>query len=167
MMQNSFYFCARNVVMNKLTKNPARKTTIVAKVESKDYANGAPKDGLVLCRTNSGVEVRGKLIKLNRFVVAFEIYDPGTVLRLSETLTDFKIFLDDKEVYSGRGVISNLVQTAALIVCEVKLGEPGVHVGINMPFNGNVSFMDAYHTFFGKWQNQAKVLRQYANHEAR
>jgi extracellular factor (EF) 3-hydroxypalmitic acid methyl ester biosynthesis protein len=147
--------------MNKLTKNLAKKAPVAANIESKDFGNGALKDGLVLCRTGTGVELRGKLIKLNRLVIAFEIYDPGAVLRLSETLGDLKIFIDDKEVYSGRGVISNLLQTAALIACEVKLDEPGVYVGINMPSNGNISFLDAYKTFFGKWQNQAKILPEF------
>ncbi len=147
--------------MNKLTKNPETKTPAATNVESKDFGSGALKDGLVICQTSLGVELRGKLIKLNRLVVAFEIYDPSAVLRLSETLSDLKIFLDDKQVYSGRGVISNLLQTAALIVCEVKLDEPGVYVGINMPFNGNISFLDAYKTFFGKWQSQAKVLPEF------
>ncbi|HTX20554.1 MAG TPA: CheR family methyltransferase [Candidatus Aquilonibacter sp.] len=144
--------------MNKLTKNGESKTSAGVHGEA---GNGGFEDGLVLCKTRAGIELHGKLIKLTRLVIAFEIYDPGVALRLSEILDDFKIFLDDREAYSGRAVVSNVVQTAALTVCEVKLDEPGVYVGINMPFNGNISFLDAYHTFFGKWQNQARVLPEF------
>ncbi len=144
--------------MNNLTNSPARKRPANSSAVSADSAQEALKDGLVLAQTSLGLELRGKLVRLSRLAVAFEIYDPAAVLRLSETLSDFKIFLDDKKVYFGRGVVSNLFHTSALIVCEVRLDEPGVYVGINMPDNGNVSFLDAYLAFFGKWQNQVKLL---------
>jgi extracellular factor (EF) 3-hydroxypalmitic acid methyl ester biosynthesis protein len=138
--------------MNQLTVNPARKKPAA------EPAKASLEDGLVSGQTSLGLAVRGKLIKLNRLAVAFEVYDPAAVLRLSETLDDLKIFLDDRQVYAGRGVICNLFHTAALIVCEVKLDEPGVYVGVNLPNNGSISFLDAYQAFFGKWQNQTIVL---------
>ncbi|HUB87911.1 MAG TPA: class I SAM-dependent methyltransferase [Verrucomicrobiae bacterium] len=144
--------------MNKSTKNGEAKSSNGA---STGPVNGGFQNGSVLCKTRSGVELRGKLIKLTRLVIAFEIYDPGAAVRLSEILDDFKIFLDDREAYSGKAVVSNVVQTAALTVCEVKLDEPGVYVGINMPFNGNISFLDAYQAFFGRWQNQMKLLPEF------
>ena len=147
--------------MNKPTKNGESKTSAGVHNDVKDAGNGRFGNGLVLCKTRAGVKLHGKLIKLTRLAVAFEIYDPGVALRLSEILDDFTIFLDDQQAYSGRAVVSNIVQTATLTMCEAELDEPGVYVGINMPFNGNISFLDAYHSFFGKWQNQMKVLPEF------
>ena len=98
---------------------------------------------------------------MTRTVVAFEVYGPSVALMLSETLSDFRVVLNEKEAYFGRAVVHGLVETASLVICEVKLDEPGVYVGINMPFNGNISYKDAYRIFFRQWQNQTKIIPEF------
>jgi len=129
--------------------------------ESSDLQNREFKDGLVLCRSNAGASLRGKIIRLGRLSISFEVCETETGLRLSEVLKEFKIFLDNKETYSGRAVLTNILQTTVLTVCEVKLDEPGVYIGINMPFNGNVSFLDAYEKCMGRWRQQFKLLPEF------
>ena len=53
--------------------------------------NGEIKDSLVVCQSNQGGEIRGSLLRMTRFSVAFEVYSPASVLRLSEVLSEFRI----------------------------------------------------------------------------
>lgn len=57
--------------------------------------NGEWKECLVVCKTGQGVELRGSLLRLTRFSVAFELYNPHAVLRTSEVLSDFRILAND------------------------------------------------------------------------
>jgi extracellular factor (EF) 3-hydroxypalmitic acid methyl ester biosynthesis protein len=85
--------------------------------------NSAPKQSVVLCRTNQGIEISAGVLRLTRHLVVFEIINPVVVLQLSEVLGDFKILLDDRAVYSGRAVITSLVHTGTRLICEATLDE--------------------------------------------
>lgn len=79
----------------------------------------------VVCRTSQGAEVRGTLHRLTRFSAVFEVYNPYSILQLSEVLTDFRVFMNDRVVYSARAVIANLVNTGIIVICEASLTEEG------------------------------------------
>jgi len=51
----------------------------------------------------------------------FEVYNPFSILQLSEVLNDFRIVLGERTLYAGRGVVSSLVNTGIMLVCEVTL----------------------------------------------
>ena len=53
--------------------------------------NGAVKDSVVTGQNSQGVEVRGSLLRVTRYLAVFEVYNPSLVLRASEVLGDFKI----------------------------------------------------------------------------
>jgi len=89
---------------------------------SKD-GNGSLKSSIVVCRTSSGVELRGTPIRLNRLNVVFEIYAANPFLRVSEVLGDFKIVFYDRTIYSGQGVVRNIIDTGQIVVCEATLQE--------------------------------------------
>ena len=95
---------------------------------------GAPNDavasGLVTFETSQGVELRGTLHRLTRHKAVFECYSPEPVLRLSEVLTQFTLFLYDRPMYSGKAVISNLIQSGPCTVCETALEEAWVDTGL-------------------------------------
>src|ERR1017187_1258197 len=84
------------------------------------------KDTLVTCQTSQGVEIHAALLRLTRYLAVFEIYGLDLVLRMSEVLSEFRIIINDQAVYSGQAVVSSLVNTGAVVVCEVKLDEAGL-----------------------------------------
>jgi extracellular factor (EF) 3-hydroxypalmitic acid methyl ester biosynthesis protein len=108
-----------------------------------------------------GFEMRGTILRLERFQVIFEIYEVNVALRISEVLNELKVFIDGDLAYSGRAVVTNLMSTGAVSACEVKLDDPGVQPVVSTQVNGYKSFREAYHTFFGRWQNQVKVLPEF------
>ena len=57
------------------------------------------RETIILCRNSQGLEVRATPLRLTRYVVVFEIYNPYSILQLSEVLGDFRIIMnEDKEV---------------------------------------------------------------------
>ena len=85
--------------------------------ENKIVSPGAAKrDILIVCRNSQGVEVRATPLRLTRYSVVFEVYNPYSILQLSEVLSEFQIIMNDRRVYCGRAVVRNLVNTGIILV---------------------------------------------------
>src|ERR671926_1402040 len=93
------------------------------------------RDSIIVCRTSQGYEVRATPLRITRHVAAFEVYNPYSILQLSEVLNDFQIIVNERLIYSGRAVVSNLVNTGILIVCEATLDEAWLDVDLFSPIN--------------------------------
>jgi extracellular factor (EF) 3-hydroxypalmitic acid methyl ester biosynthesis protein len=88
------------------------------------------KDTFIICRNSQGVEIRATSLRLTRYLVVFEVYNPYSIIQLSEVLMDFKIFMNEKMTYSGRAVVSNLVNTGTILICEASLEDGWLDVDI-------------------------------------
>lgn len=80
-------------------------------------------DSLILCENSQGTSMRGSLLRLTRYVATFEVYNPYSILQLSEILANFKIIISGKTAYSGRATVSSLVNTGLVLVCEASLDD--------------------------------------------
>lgn len=81
-------------------------------------------DSLVLFQNSQGIEGRGTLIHLTRNLVVFEVYNPYSIVQLSEVLQDFRILRGESTVYTGRAVVSNLVPTGLMVIVSASLLSP-------------------------------------------
>jgi len=79
--------------------------------------------GLVFCRNSQGAEIKGTLHRITRHLAVFEIYNPYSVIQLSEVLTEFRVVVNERVLYSGRAVITNLVNTGIMLILEASLDE--------------------------------------------
>jgi extracellular factor (EF) 3-hydroxypalmitic acid methyl ester biosynthesis protein len=86
-------------------------------------ATESENDSLILCENSQGTSMRASLLRLTRYVATFEVYNPYSILQLSEVLANFKIFISGKTAYSGRATVSSLVNTGLVLVCEASLDE--------------------------------------------
>ncbi|QIF01569.1 class I SAM-dependent methyltransferase [Roseimicrobium sp. ORNL1] len=87
--------------------------------------SGGERLSLIICRNSQGAEVRGTLHRLTRYLAVFEVYNPYSIVQLSEVLNDFRILMNERVVYSGRAVIANLVNTGIMLICEASLADEG------------------------------------------
>src|ERR1700761_7881062 len=87
--------------------------------------NGEQKSALIVGQTSQGTEIHATIVRMTRLSVVFEIYNPALVLRTSEVISDFKIVVRDRSVYSGRAVVRSLVNAGLTVICEVTLAETG------------------------------------------
>ena len=93
-------------------------------------------DSFITCRNSQALEIRATLLRLTRDSAVFEVYNPYSIIQLSEVLNDFRIIMKERIVYSGRAIVRNLVNTGMMAVCEVTLNESWLDVGIFSPIRG-------------------------------
>lgn len=122
------------------------------------------KDTFIVCRNSQGNEFRATLLRLTRYTVVFEVYNPYSILQLSEVLTDFRMIMNDRMVYSGRAVVSNLVNTGILLVCECTLEEDWLDVDMFTSIHQKHKLQNEFSDFLKEWEkihqvnNELKVV---------
>ncbi len=120
----------------------------------------AIKEITVVGRTASGMDIRAAVTRVARHFVVFEIYAANCLLRTSEVLEEFKIVSNNEAIYSGRGVVSNLVNMGAVILCEVALKDGWIDVRSVLPGEGN-QLRAEFDEFVRHWQKNYKVLPEF------
>ncbi|EAR21161.1 class I SAM-dependent methyltransferase [Nitrococcus mobilis] len=76
---------------------------------------------LIVFRNSQGLQARGSLLKLSRTTLIFEVYNPYSIVQLSEVLEDMEIRSGERIVYSGRAVVTNLVNTGLMLIISARL----------------------------------------------
>ena len=84
--------------------------------------NSTPSNNSVQCENSQGHELIASILRVHRYTVSFEIYNPFCSLQLSEVLRNFCIQMNGQLVYVGEAVVSSIVNTGAVLVCEATLG---------------------------------------------
>lgn len=118
------------------------------------------KESFVVCRDSSGAETRGTLVRLTRDLAVFEIYSPTVVLRMSEVLAEFKITFQDRLIYSGRAVVSSLVNSGTGLVCEASLDEGWLELSAVLP-GGKNPLPAQFGEFLKSWQHNYRVRPEF------
>jgi len=78
-------------------------------------------ESLLVFRNSQGRESRGTLMNVTRHVVVFEVYNPYSIVQLSEVLHDLRIHRGERIIYQGRAVVSNLVNTGLMLIVSATL----------------------------------------------
>ncbi|MBK9137890.1 MAG: class I SAM-dependent methyltransferase [Verrucomicrobia bacterium] len=98
-----------------------------------DQTMARNRDVLLTCRNSQGMGIRSTPVRLTRFDVVFEVYNPFSILQLSEVLNDFRITIGERLVYSGRATVSNLVNAGIMLLCEATLNDAWLDVDLFSP----------------------------------
>ncbi len=109
------------------------------------------KDTTILCRNSQGTEFRATLLRLTRYTLVCEVYNPYSILQLSEVLTDFKIIMNDQMVYSGKAIVSNLVNTGILLICECTLEDQWLDVDLFTSIYQKDKLQNEFSDFLKEW----------------
>ena len=84
----------------------------------------------ISCSNSQGVDLVANVLKLQRYSVVFEVYNPYSIIQASEVLRDFRIFVDQRVIYAGKATVSNLVNTGIFLICEVMLEDAWIDVDV-------------------------------------
>src|SRR5688500_17236729 len=115
------------------------------------------KDSFILARNSQGLEVRAGVLRLTRYLVVFEVYNPYSILQLSEVLSDFKIVINDRIMYSGRAVISNAVNTGLMLVCEATLDDSWLDVDLFSSVSTPNRLREEFAEFIKEWHKIDRI----------
>jgi len=133
----------------------------IAQSESAPGSSGV-KESLVTFQTAEGVGLRGVPARVTRHTAVFELYNPGVPPRFSEVLSEFKIVLQGRTMYSGRAVVCNVMNVGPKVVCEVTLNEAywtDVDLGLLSQPDGRLA--EEFKQFLGEWQKLYRVLPEF------
>ncbi len=86
----------------------------------------APFQSLVTFKNSQGDTARGTLLTIERGTVVFEVYNPYSIVQLSEVLKDLTIRRGENAVYQGHAVVSNLVNTGLILIVSANFIDPWV-----------------------------------------
>lgn len=78
-------------------------------------------DSLVSFTNTSGVPGRGTLVHISRSVAVFEVYNPFSLIQLSEVLQEVLVMRGERVIYRGRGVVTSIVATGLMVIASVTL----------------------------------------------
>ncbi|HQT26106.1 MAG TPA: class I SAM-dependent methyltransferase [Burkholderiales bacterium] len=78
-------------------------------------------DPLVSFRNSEGEAVRGTIVNLQRKSLVMEVYNPYSIVQVSEVLADFTVRFGTTVAYQGKAVVISLVNTGLTAVVSVTL----------------------------------------------
>ncbi len=111
----------------------------------------------VACKNSQGQQIAANVLRLRRYSATFEVYNPFSLLQLSEVLKGFQIRLNDRVIYSGDAIVSNLVNTGILLICEVTLNDAWLDIDFLSDREGSLSLGDQFSNFLGEWRSANTV----------
>jgi len=112
---------------------------------------------VIKCRNSQGMEVQANLLRLTRYSVVFEVYNPYSILQLSEVLSDFRILANRRLIYRGKAVVSNLLNTGLVLVCEASLEDGWQEVDFLSGVTGEADLGSQFAGFMSEWKAANKV----------
>lgn len=115
----------------------------------------------ISCRNSQGAEIRATPVRLTRFSVVFEVYNPFSILQLSEVLSEFRITIGERCVFAGRAVVSNLVNTGIMVLCEATLDESWLDVDLFSPIAQPQRLQAEFDAFMGEWRKNRAVAPEF------
>jgi extracellular factor (EF) 3-hydroxypalmitic acid methyl ester biosynthesis protein len=98
------------------------------------------------------MEVQANLLRLTRYSVVFEVYNPYSILQLSEVLSDFRILANRRLIYRGKAVVSNLLNTGLVLVCEANLEDGWQEVDFLSGVSGEADLGTQFASFMSEWK---------------
>lgn len=78
-------------------------------------------DPVVTFLNSQGQSVRGTIMNLQRKSLVMEVYNPYSIVQVSEVLSDLTVRQSTRSAYSGKAVITNIVNTGLTAIVSVTL----------------------------------------------
>jgi extracellular factor (EF) 3-hydroxypalmitic acid methyl ester biosynthesis protein len=119
------------------------------------------KESFVVCRNSQGSSVRATVLRMTRHTITFEVYNPYSILQNSEVLSDFKIFIGERLVYHGKAVVSGIVNTGLLLICEVGLSSSWLDIDVYSSLHQNKSLRSEFEQFLREWEKVHTVVADF------
>jgi extracellular factor (EF) 3-hydroxypalmitic acid methyl ester biosynthesis protein len=118
-----------------------------------------PFDHVVTFRNSQGEGARGTLTSLQRRSLVMEIYNPYSIVQVSEVLSELTIRSGDRIIYKGKAVVVSLLNTGLMAVVSVALIDEWSDLNA---IRGNVNQVrDEAARFVADWESRFKIRQSY------
>ena len=118
-----------------------------------------PIDPVISFLNSQHEAVRGTLTNVQRRSLVMEIYNPYSIVQVSEVLNDLTIRSGERSIYKGKAVVTSLLNTGLMAVVSVVLVDEWSD--LNM-VRGNMSLVaDEARRFVEDWESRFRIARSY------
>lgn len=118
-----------------------------------------PFDHVVTFRNSQGDSARGTLTSLQRRSLVMEIYNPYSIVQVSEVLNELTIRSGERSIYKGKAVVVSLLNTGLMAVISVTLIDEWNDLGGIGHDTRTVS--EAVGRFIQDWESRYQVGQTY------
>jgi extracellular factor (EF) 3-hydroxypalmitic acid methyl ester biosynthesis protein len=116
-------------------------------------------DPMVGFRNAQGESVRGTIVNLQRKSLVMEVYNPHSIMQVSEVLSELTVRLGTTKVYVGKAVVINTVNTGLTAILSVTLIDEWRELS-----DGNISPRRVgveVNAFIADWAERFQLRRDY------
>jgi len=118
-----------------------------------------PIDPVITFRNSQHESVRGTLTNVQRRSLVMEIYNPYSIVQVSEVLSDLTIRSGDKSIYKGKAVVTSLLNTGLMAVVSVVLVDEWTDLNA---VRGDLSRVgEESRRFVDEWTSRFRIGRNY------
>lgn len=118
-------------------------------------------DSLVTCENSQGLEVHARLIRLGRHDVVFEIHSIAALVQVSEVLGNFRVVVRDRPIYSGRAVVTSIVNAGVNLICQAALEESWLETEVAALVRGPQDLPASFRALLESWQRVYRILPEF------
>ncbi|MHB1200156.1 MAG: class I SAM-dependent methyltransferase [Polaromonas sp.] len=118
-----------------------------------------PIDPVITFRNSQAEAVRGTLTNVQRRSLVMEIYNPYSIVQVSEVLSDLTIRSGERSIYKGKAVVVRLLNTGLMAVVSVTLIDEWNDLAV-IGHDGK-SVADEARAFVQGWNTRFNVRRDY------
>lgn len=106
-----------------------------------------------------GEAVRGTIVNLERRALVLEVYNPHSIVQVSEVLTGLTIRMGAAQAYAGKAVVISLVNTGLTALVSLRLIDDWRELAVVQPAPGAVG--RAALDFVRDWDERVKLRSDY------
>lgn len=118
-----------------------------------------PFDPVVTFRNSQGEAARGTLTSLQRRSLVMEVYNPYSIVQVSEVLSELNIRSGERSIYKGQAVVVSLLNTGLMAVVSLTLTDAWNDLGVIDHSTRSVS--DAVGRFVAEWEARPRIGEAY------
>ncbi len=116
-------------------------------------------DPVITFRNSQGDSVRGTLTNHQRHSLVMEIYNPYSIVQVSEVLRDVTVRAGDRTIYKGNAVVVSMLNTGLMALVSVTLTDDWSEFNA---IRGDLSRVEAEaKTFVEDWNARFRIGRSY------
>ncbi|MGF1452254.1 MAG: class I SAM-dependent methyltransferase [Opitutales bacterium] len=80
-------------------------------------------DSLAMFTNSKGIKGRGTLVFVSRSLAVIEIYNPYSIVQLSEVMAELRLVRGERTLYRGKAVVTSIVHTGLMTIASLTLTE--------------------------------------------
>lgn len=118
-----------------------------------------PLDPVVTFRNSQGEAGRGTLTGVQRRSLVMEIYNPYSIVQVSEVLGEVTVRSGERVIYSGKAIVSSLLNTGLMAVISVTLLDEWNELSVSA--RDAASIGAEAHAFVQDWDARFRIRKDY------